>query len=173
MKELNLGIVQQVCQNLLLERVSVRDLRTILEVLSLQIKVSNNPDYLTEKVRQALARSICKQNLSDSGDLLAITLAPEVENTIAQGISPDGTSVTLDPSFTRMLFDKMNLELEKAITATGNQPVILCSSLIRLHFRRLLETTYPQISVISYTEIASNVKVKSIGVVRINQGVGV
>ena len=74
MKELNLGIVQQVCQNLLLERVSVRDLRTILEVLSLQIKVSNSPDYLTEQVRQALARSICKQNLSDSGDLLAVTL---------------------------------------------------------------------------------------------------
>ena len=173
MKELNLGIVQQVCQNLLLERVSVRDLRTILEVLSLQIKVSNSPDYLTEQVRQALARSICKQNLSDSGDLLAITLAPEVENTIAQGISPDGRSISVDPGFSKKLFDGLNFELEKAMKSTGNQPVILCSSLIRLHFRRLLETTYPQISVISYTEIASNVKVKSIGVVRINQGVGV
>ena len=173
MKELNLGIIQQVCQNLLLERVSVRDLRTILEVLSLQIKVSNSPDYLTEQVRQALARSICKQNLSDSGDLLAITLAPEVENTIAQGISPDGRSISVDPGFSKKLFDGLNFELEKAMKSTGNQPVILCSSLIRLHFRRLLETTYPQISVISYTEIASNVKVKSIGVVRINQGVGV
>lgn len=173
MKELNLGIIQQVCQNLLLERVSVRDLRTILEVLSLQIKVSNSPDYLTEQVRQALARSICKQNLSDSGDLLAITLAPEVENTIAQGISPDGRSISVDPGFSKKLFDGLNFELEKAMKSTGNQPVILCSSLIRLHFRRLLETTYPQISVISYTEIASNVKVKSIGVVRINQNVGV
>ncbi|MBO5948849.1 flagellar biosynthesis protein FlhA [bacterium] len=173
MKELNLGIVQQVCQNLLLERVSVRDLRTILEVLSLQIKVSNSPDYLTEQVRQALARSICKQNLSDSGDLLAVTLAPEVENTIAQGISPDGRSISVDPGFSKKLFDNLNFELEKAMKSTGNQPVILCSSLIRLHFRRLLEATYPQISVISYTEIASNVKVKSIGVVRINQGVGV
>ena len=95
MKELNLGIVQQVCKNLLQERVSIRDLRTILEVLSLEIKVSNNPDYLTEQVRQALARSICKQNLSDEGELLAITLAPDVENTIAQGISPDRRSISV------------------------------------------------------------------------------
>ena len=173
MKELNLGIVQQVCQNLLLERVSIRDLRTILEVLSLQIKVSNSPDYLTEQVRQALARSICKQNLSESGELLAVTLAPEVENTIAQGISPDRQSISVDPAFSKQLFDGLNLELEKAIKNTGNQPVILCSSPIRLHFKRLLETTHPQISVLSYTEIANNVKVKSVGVVRINQEAGV
>ena len=167
MKDLTVAEVQQILYNLLKERVSVRDLKTILEVLSLQSRVSKNADYLTEQVRQALARSICKQNLADTGELLAVTLAPEVENTIAQGISPDGTSLTLDPEFTRKLMDNLNSELEKAISTSGNQPVLLCSSPIRLPFRRLIERTYPQIAVMSYNEISNNIKAKSIGVVRV------
>ena len=167
MKDITVAEVQQIIYNLLKERVSVRDLKTILEVLSLQSRVSKNADYLTEQVRQALSRSICKQNLADTGELLAVTLAPEVENTIAQGVSPDGTSLTLDPEFTRKLMDNLNYELEKAITSSGNQPVLLCSSPIRLPFRRLIERTYPQIAVMSYNEISNNVKAKSIGVVKV------
>jgi flagellar biosynthesis protein FlhA len=168
MKDITIGDVQIVIQNLLKEGVAVRDLKTILETISLQSKINKSPNFLTEHVRQALSRNICKQNLADTGELFVITLAPEVENTIAKGASPDGTSVTLDPSFTRNLFDKINLELEKAITATGNQPVILCSSPIRLLFRKLVERTYPQIAIMSYNEISPNVKVKSVGIVRTN-----
>ena len=167
MKDLTVAEVQQIVYNLLKERVSVRDLKTILEVLSLQSRVSKNADYLTEQVRQALSRSICKQNLADTGELLAVTLAPDVENTIAQGVSPDGSSLTLDPEFTRKLLDNLNNELERAISTSGNQPVILCSSPIRLPFRRLIERTYPQIAVMSYNEISNNVKAKSIGVVKV------
>ena len=143
-------------------------LKTILEVLSLQSRVSKNADYLTEQVRQALSRSICKQNLADTGELLAVTLAPEVENTIAQGVGPDGSSMTLDPDFTRRMLDNLNSELERAISSSGNQPVLLCSSPIRLPFRRLIERTYPQIAVMSYNEISNNVKAKSIGVIRVS-----
>ena len=167
MKDLSVAEVQQILVNLLKERVSVRDLKTILEVLSLQSRVSKNADYLTEQVRQALSRSICKQNLADTGELLAVTLAPEVENTIAQGVGPDGTSLTLDPDFTRRMLDNLNSELERAISSSGNQPVLLCSSPIRLPFRRLIERTYPQIAVMSYNEISNNVKAKSIGVIRV------
>lgn len=168
MKELSAADVQLVMQNLLRERVPVRDLKTILETLSLQIKSSKNPDFLTEQTRRALARSICKQNLADTGELLAVTLSPDCENTIAQGVSPDGQNLTLDPDFTRRLMDNLNYELEKAISSTGNQPVILCSSPIRLAFRRLIERTYPQITVMSYNEITPSTKAKSVGVVRID-----
>lgn len=167
MKELSASDVQQVMQNLLRERVPVRDLKTILETLSLQIKANKNPDYLTEQTRRSLARTICKQNLADTGELLAITLAPDVENTIAQGVSPDGQNLTLDPDYTRRLLDSLNLELERAISSSGNQPVILCSSPIRLAFRRLIERTYPQIIVMSYNEISTSTKAKSIGVVKV------
>jgi flagellar biosynthesis protein FlhA len=168
MKDLSIADVQQVMQNLLRERVPVRDLKTILENVSLQSKLSKSYDFLTEQARQALARNICKQNLADTGELLAITLAPDVENIIAQGVSPDGQSLTLEPDFTRRLLDNMNSELEKAITSAGNQPVILCSSPIRLAFRRLIERTYPQITVMSYNEISSNTKAKSIGTIKVS-----
>ena len=61
----------------------------------------------------------------------------------------------------------LNSELERAISTSGNQPVLLCSSPIRLPFRRLIERTYPQIAVMSYNEISNNIKAKSIGVVRV------
>ena len=107
MKDITISDVQVVVQNLLKEGIAIRDLRTILETISLQSKVNKNPNFLTEHVRQALARNICKQNLADTGDLYVITLSPDIENTIAKGASPDGQSVTLDPAFTRDLFDTM------------------------------------------------------------------
>lgn len=158
--------IHMVLQNLLRERISIRDLQTILESVSTYSRVSKNIDYLTEQSRLSLSRSICKQNLSDSGELLAITLAPEVENTIAAGISNDGQSLSLEPNFTRMLIDSLNAEIERALSSTGNQPVILCSAPIRLAFRRLIERTFPQISVMSYNEVAPNVNARSLGVVR-------
>ena len=168
MKDITIGDVQIVIQNLLKEGVAIRDLKTILETISLQSKVNKNPNFLTEHVRQALSRNICKQNLADTGDLLAILLSPEVENAIYKGASPDGTSVTLDPNFSRALYDRLNIELEKAITATGNQPVIMCSAPIRLLFRRLVERQYPQIAIMSYNEISPNVKLKSVGIIKID-----
>ena len=110
MKDVSIGDVQIVIQNLLKEGVAVRDLKSILETISLQSKINKNPSFLTEHVRQALSRNICKQNLADTGELYVITLSPDIENTIARGASPDGQSVTLDPAFTRALFEKMNIE---------------------------------------------------------------
>lgn len=166
-KDIPISTIQVVMQNLLRERVPVRDLKSILETISIQYRISQNPDYLTEQVRQALARSICKQNLASTGELMAITLSPDVENTIAKGVSPDGQSLTLDPEFTRKLLDSLNTELQTAITKTGEQPVILCSSPIRLAFRRLIERTYPQIAIMGYNEISTNVKAKSVGTVKV------
>ena len=166
MKDISYSEIQIVMQNLLKERVSVRDLQSILESVSTHSKINKNPDYLTEQCRMALSRSICKQNMTDAGDLLAVTLSPDVENTIAAGLSSDGQNLSLDPNFTRTMVDNLNKEIENVLTQTGNQPVILCSSPIRMAFRRLIERTYPQISVISYNEIPPNINARSVGVVR-------
>jgi len=168
MKEVTIGDIQIVIQNLLREGVAIRDLKTILETISIQARINKAPIYLTEQVRQALARNICKQNLADTGDLYVITLAPEIENVIARGASPDAQSVTLDPVYTRALHEKMHMELEKAIAATGNQPVILCSPPIRFLFRKLVERYFPHIAIMSYNEITPNVKLKSVGAIRMD-----
>lgn len=166
MTEINISDVQIVMQNLLKERISVRDLRTILETMSLQIRVSKNTDFLTEHVRQALSRTICKQNLSATGELLAITLAPDIESAIAQGMSPDGQSLTLDPTISNILIKNMDKEIEKAIVKHSQAPVILCSAPIRMCFRRFIEKTHPQIAVMSYNELATNIKAKSVGIIK-------
>ena len=167
MKDISITEVQIVMQNLLKERVPVRDLKTILETMSIQSRISKVPDYLTERVREALSRTICKINLASTGELMGITLSPDVEDTIARGISPDGQSLTLDPDFTRKLIDSLNNELQAALTRTGEQPVIICSSPIRLAFRRLTERTFSQIAIMSFNEIMTNIKAKSVGTVSV------
>ncbi len=169
LKDMNYAEIQIVLQNLLRERVSIRDLHTILETLSTYSRINKNSDFLTEQCRLALSRNICKQNLADTGELLAITLAPDVEGAIMSGISSDGQNLTLDPAFTTNLIDGLNSEIEKVITNSGNQPVILCSAPIRLAFRRLIERTFPQISVMSYNEISTTTSAKSVGIVRVEQ----
>ncbi len=168
MKEITTADVQQIIQNLLKECVSIRDLKTILETMSLQARTNKNHNALTEFCRQALARNICKQNLADTGELLAITLSQDVEQQIAQGVNPDGESLTLNPDFVKKLMDSLNYEFAKAVQQTGNRPVILCSSPIRLIFRRLIERTYPQIVIMSYNEVTNNTKAKSIGTIRVD-----
>ena len=95
-------------------------------------------------------------------------MTQEVEQEIAKGINPDGESLTLNPDFVKRLMDSLNSEFERAIQQTGNQPVILCSSPIRLIFRKLIERTYPQITIMSYNEVTNNVKAKSVGIIRAN-----
>jgi len=164
---LTIAEIHMVLENLLREKVSIRDLQTILETISTYHKINRNPDYLTEQCRVALARSICKQNLSDSGELLAVTISPEAEDIIMKGISQDGQSLSLDPNFTRELINNLNKEIENSIKTTGNQPVILCSGSIRLAMRRLLERTFPQINIMSYNEVATNVNARSVGMVKV------
>ena len=167
MKDLTIGDVQVVMQNLLKEGVAVRDLKTILETISLQAKISKQPNFLTEHVRVALSRNICKQNLADTGELFAITLSPDIEQAIAKGASPDGQSVSLDPTYIQKLLGQINTELEKAIATTGNQPVILCQAPIRYLFRGLTQRAFPQIAIMSYAELNPSVKVKPLGVVKV------
>jgi len=167
LKDMNYSEIQIVLQNLLKEKVSIRDLHTILETLSTFARINKNSDFLTEQCRLALCRNICKQNLADTGELLAVTLSPDVEGAIMSGISADGQNLTLDPAFTTGLIDNLNNEVEKVIRNTGNQPVILCSAPIRLAFRRLIERTFPQISVMSYNEISTTTSAKSVGIVRV------
>ncbi|MBR1943304.1 flagellar biosynthesis protein FlhA [bacterium] len=169
LKDMTIGDIQQILHNLLKERVTVRDLKTILETISLQSKFSKDYNFLTERVREALARNICKQNLADNGELMAIILSPDVERTLAQGVSPDGQNLSVDPVYSKQLFGSLDNEIKKAITTYGCQPVILCSSPIRLPFRKLIENYYPQFSIMSYNEITPNTKTKSVGIVKVTK----
>lgn len=161
--------IQIVLQNLLREKVSVRDMVTILETLGYHCRVSKEPDYLTEQVRLGLSRSICKQHQNpETGELPVVTLDPSVEEQMAQGLSQDGRTLSLGPGFTQKLFAALNHEIEQVIGNQGIQPVILCNAKLRLPFRRLIERMLPQIAVLSYNEIGPSVKAVAVGAVRLD-----
>lgn len=166
---LPLGIVQKVLQNLVKEQVSIRDLQTICETLADYGATIKDPDILTEHVRQALGRTITQPYESEDGKLRVITFHPGLEDTLKKSIqqTDHGTLMGIDPSFLHRFVQAVNAEVRKVIHQ-GYHPVILCSSAIRRHVRRILERFIPDVVVISHGEIGGPIEIQAIGVVRMS-----
>lgn len=164
--ELSVAEVHRILQNLLREQVSIRDLASIVECLSYHARVKKDLVYLTEQCRATLSRSICKQYATlDNGHLPVITLAPDIEERMAQGLMDDN-SLVLSPALTQQLIKSISQQVQQIMTTHGSQPAVLCSAQLRLGLRKLLERALPQIPVLSYNEIASGVKVQTLANVR-------
>jgi len=163
---LSLGVVQKVLQNLLRERVSVRDLHTIMETLADMGTVTKDPDLLTEYVRQNMARTITRQYQTPDGTLPLVALSQEREDQLANAIqsSPQGTYLGLDPDVAQDIIQGVEGQLER-FSVLNFQPILLCSPLIRPHVKRLTERFIPNLVVLSHNEISNDVRIESLGMV--------
>ena len=161
---LSLGMVQKVLQNLLAERVSVRDLLTIVETLADYAPMSKDPDLLTEYVRQKLARSIIGPYLAEDGGLPVISLDRNVEETLNKSVqqTEHGSYLALDPRVGEQIIAAIRIESEKAMHQ-NIQPVLLCGPVLRRHLRRLIEPYLPALAVMSHAELVQNVSIQSAG----------
>jgi len=168
---LTVGEVQEVLQNLLNERVSIRDLVSICETLATQGRVSRDVDLLTEYSRAALARQISRQYADDAGTLHVITVGSRTEDDIAQSIQQGdrGNQVAMAPWAMQRLLGVVGTEVEK-VAASGRDPIILCSSRIRLALRRLLERRLPNVTVLSFAEVTPQTSVEAVGNIEVNVG---
>ena len=164
---MNVGEVQKVLANLLRERVSIRDMGTILEVLADYSRATKDTEVLTEYVRHALARQITQQNIQNNL-LPCITLDPAIENRIAGAVqrTDRGSYVSLDPDTMQKLLAALQTELAK-LTNMGYQPIVLTSPAVRLYFRKLVERSIQGIIVLSHAEIEHSVEIQILGVVKI------
>ena len=164
---LSVGEIQKVLANLLSERISIRDMSTILEVLADYGTATKDTDILTEYVRHAMARHITQQNVQN-GVLPCITLDPAIENKIAGSVqrTEHGSYVSLDPESMQKLLLALEEELKK-LTNQGYQPIVLTSPTVRPYFRNLVERSIPGLIVLSHAEIEQNVEIQILGVVRI------
>jgi flagellar biosynthesis protein FlhA len=162
------ALLLRVMQNLLREQVPVRDLRTILESLLEIGHSTKDPVSLTEAARTALHRSITSRLVSLGGELAILTLDRQIEETIASSIvsTERGQELATDPDFVRRLLGSLNLDVARSLEQ-HSQAVVLCSPSIRYHFKRLVERFIPGLVVLSHNEIAPNVNLKSIGIVRL------
>jgi flagellar biosynthesis protein FlhA len=165
---LPLGSVLKVIQNLLREGVSIRDLRTILESLAENGTIIKDPESLTESVRESLYRTITEKVKSANGDIPLFTLDRAIEESLAQNLiqTEHGQQLSLDPRMTQSILASLNERIEEA-TEMGEKMVILCSPVIRRHFKRLTEKFIPNLIVVSHNELSPEVNIRSLGTVRV------
>jgi len=166
-KLFSLGEIQKVLAGLLAENVPIRDMATIVETLGDYGNLVRDPDLLVEYVRQALKRLVSKRFIPDDV-AYAITLDPALEQLIIESTkqSEHGSYLALEPIQIHAIFDRLR-ELIENMKNKGRAPIILTSPLVRKQFRKISEQISPELAVLSYNEVESNVEVHSEGVVRI------
>ncbi|MGA2229526.1 MAG: flagellar biosynthesis protein FlhA [Tepidisphaeraceae bacterium] len=163
------GELQKVMQNLLRERVPVRDLEAILETLGDYAGRTKDLEILSEYVRHALARTICKQYVDDKDRLFCVTLDPNLEDLINGHIerSDRGSTNTMPPQTAQQIVSQITAKT-KELSDTGRSAAILCSPNIRLALRRMIEPSLPHVAVLAYNEVVPEVTVEAVGLVGMN-----
>jgi flagellar biosynthesis protein FlhA len=165
-EKLGVGEVQRVLQQLLREGVPIRDLGTILETIGDRAQLTRDPQLLAEYARAALARTISAGLVEADQTLRAIALEPALELEVAESLTQtaDGELLAMDPARSQEVVGALAAQVDRA-TSLGLRPVLLCSSRIRRHVRRLVEQALPQLPVMAYTEVAPGVRVETAGLV--------
>jgi flagellar biosynthesis protein FlhA len=162
------GEVQKVLQNLLRERVPIRNLETTLEILSDYATITKDLDLLTEYVRQSLARTICSDYADAEGKMHVMTLAPEIEEEITDSVKEiQGVArAVLEPVQMQRIISAVVKGAEKMVSI-GHQPVMLCAGQVRRFLKRVVEKSLPNVVVLSFNEIDPSVTLESEGTVKL------
>ncbi len=166
---LSLGQVHKVLQLLVRERVSIRDLSTIMERLADYAHLSRDINILAEYVRQSLARQICESYTNKDDVITVITIDPNLEETMIGAVhqSEYGSFLALDPSIGERILGQIANQIP-SFKKMKLPSVILCSPRLRPHLKRFIERSFPDTAVLSYNEIVPQVKVQSIGMVSLD-----
>ena len=165
---LDLGTLNRVLQKLMKERVSIRNLQSILEVLASFGLQSKDVDYLTEKVRYSLKRQITEALTSPDGTLYVFTLPPEIEQYLAKNLqqTDDGTDIVIDPSVAQKILSSLMDKTDK-IVSKGQTPIMVISPPLRAPMRRFVEKFVHNVNIISHNEISETAKIESLGMLEI------
>ncbi len=161
----NHSALLKILQNLLKEGVSIRHMVNILESMA-DCKNIHDVDSLTEIARQGLARHICKPLIDANGSLKVLSLNPQLEQMLSNALQKIDGSVNLaiDPTSAQKLLERIRAKIEDVMNL-GYSPIILCSSALRLSIKRLTERIAPRLTVLSYQEIPTTVKLESVGLI--------
>jgi flagellar biosynthesis protein FlhA len=162
--QISVSGIQRVLQLLLNERVSIRDLGTILEGIAEALPITRNPGPLVEHVRARISRQLCAQYLAPAGHLPLISLSPKWEQAFAESIviNGDDRSLAMQPSRLSDFVIAVRDRFEEA-ARQGEAPVLLTSPAARPFVRSIVERFRPQTPVMSQSEIHPRVRLKTVG----------
>ncbi len=163
------GELQKVMQNLLRERIPVRDLESIIETLGDFSQRTKDLDVLTEYVRNALSRTICKQYVDERDKLWVLTLDPALEDLINGHLerSDRGVTNTMPPQTSQQIVKQITAKAQE-LTGVGKTAVILCSPQVRAALRRMIEGPIGHVAVLAFNEVPSDVQVEAVALVGMN-----
>jgi flagellar biosynthesis protein FlhA len=165
---LTVSQVQAVLVHLLREGISIRDLKTVLEVCADWAPHIKHPEKLAEYVRRRLARTITSKFTSAEGMLPLVSLTPSLERALAEAVqqSDEGSYLSIEPQIAQLLIGKLSKSAEKFMEM-GQTPLLLASTHLRPALARFVERFVPGFAVMSHQEIAPNTRVQSLGVVTV------
>lgn len=166
---LPLGMIQKVLQNLLKEFIPIKDLVQILESLIDYAKVTKNVDVLTEYSRHSLGDTIATIYKDINGIIHCLALGDNLEKHISTSIQKQKDAIQtlgLSPDMLLQLSNELKEYLAK-FKSLGYQPIIITSATIRIYLYRLLNTSFPDLTILSYTELPANVDLEFIGKIEV------
>ena len=155
--------LHKIISNLLKEFIPIKDMETILSTIADNISTTKDTDTLTEYVRQALKRTITRTFARD-GSIMVISLSSKIEKLILSNLkkADNRTYLNIDPEKITEIVDGVNEQIEKHKNMFTT-PIILTSSVVRIHISRLLEQFIPNVAVLSFSEIENNVQILALG----------
>ena len=157
----NVGVIQRTLQNLLRERVSIKNLTIILETIADMAAVTKNPDDLSEQCRKRLGMYFVKEYESETNKLLAMTFEPTLEQTLVSRVkrSQFDIGLLMDPSLTEGIIREIEPKINE-MADRGLTPILVTTAELRLAFRRFMEPSYPQLVVLAYQELPTETQVE-------------
>ncbi len=161
--------LQKILMNLLKEGIPIRDMESILETVGDQGVAIKDTDMLTEYVRQKLKRTITRK-YTDGNSIKVISLDQAIENTILNSAkkSEHGTYLAIEPLVVQKIVEGVSEQIDK-FKELIHQPIILTSPIVRIYFKRLIDQFLPNLTVLSFNEIETNIQIQAIGVIQIKE----
>ncbi len=161
--------LQKILMNLLKEGVPIRDMESILETVGDQGTAIKDTDMLTEYVRQKLKRTITRK-YTDGSSIKVISLDQGIENTILSSAkkSEHGTYLAIEPQVVQRIIEGVTEQIDK-VKELIHQPVILTSPIVRIYFKRLIDQFLPNLTVLSFNEIDTNIQIQAIGIIQLKE----
>ena len=155
--------LEKILRSLLREGIPIRDLAAILEAVVEASTTTHDIDMITEQVRGALGRTITRK-FCENGQLRVVTLDAELEKKVLAALTKNehGVYLALSPDIVQQIVQQVG-ELRKKFEELSQTPILLTSQIIRVYLSRMLATFYPDIYVLSFNEITSNVQIQAIG----------
>ena len=162
----NVGIIQRTLQNLLRERIPIKNLTLILETIADMASLTKNPDDLSEQTRKRLGMYFIKEYETEPNKLVALTFEPTLEQTLISRVkrSQYDIGLIMDPHLTEEIIKEIEPKIDE-MNNNGITPVIVTTAELRLAFRRFMEPSYPQLLVLAYQELPSETQIEPFGAI--------